>query len=479
MRILLAGLLALLAVPVMAADKDVGGRDIAGIAGRLAAQTGVQDRAPGVSTPDFVLDPAWPQPLPNRWIMGQVGGVFVDGQDRIWVLQNPRTLSNDETGLDGAVAGGAANGLGFARPNGPVADCCHAAPSVMAFDARGKLLQAWGGPADPGWLEQKCRPQQGCIWPSSEHGIYVDPKGNVWIGGSNPGRLPAEQIPWTTNRAGPDGFVLKFDSRGNFLMRIGGPAIGPSSNDKDSADGRPQLFRAADMVLDEKTNRLFIADGYGNRRVLIVDADSGKYLGHFGAYGNNPVDEKAADAAGRWLEDAARGNTRPAFFRTPVHCVKLARDGKLYVCDRGNDRIQVFDSRDPALGQPCGNPGGEAGRCGYVAEQSIRPKTDTMPVLPGTAVAVGFSTDAGQSCLYVGDNSNMTVHVLDRASLRELGRLGRSGMAPGQFHWLHQLAVDGSGNLYTGEVDAGKRAQKFLRYGAAGCRATVVDGVVK
>jgi len=202
-----------------------------------------------------------------------------------------------------------------------------------------------------------------------------------------------------------------------------------------------------------------------------VDADSGKYLGHFGAYGNNPVDEAGADAAGRWLEDAARGNTRPAFFRTPVHCVKLARDGKLYVCDRGNDRIQVFDSRDAALGRACANPRGEAGRCGYVAEQGIRPGTDTMPVLPGTAVAVGFSTDTAQSCLYVGDNSNMTVHVLDRASLRELGRLGRSGMAPGQFHWLHQLAVDGGGNLYTGEVDAGKRTQKFLRYGALGCRA--------
>jgi DNA-binding beta-propeller fold protein YncE len=96
------------------------------------------------------------------------------------------------------------------------------------------------------------------------------------------------------------------------------------------------------MVVEPATNRLYIADGYGNRRVLIVDAESGKYIGHFGAYGNHPVDDRAAKAAGLWMSDYSKGNRKPAFFRNPVHCVKIANDGKLYVCDRGNDRVQVF-----------------------------------------------------------------------------------------------------------------------------------------
>jgi len=458
---MLLPVLTLLAVPALA-------QDTGGIAKRLLQQSGVHHRSG--KTLDFVVDPSWPQDLPQHWLLGQIGGVFVDRHDHIWVTQNPRTLTNDETGLEAAVPGSAVSGLGFARANGPISDCCRAAPSVLEFDASGKLLQAWGGAADPGWLEKHCRKEDGCIWPNSEHGIYVDDKDNVWLGGSNPGRAPADQTAWTTNREGPDGFVLKFDRQGNFKLCIGAPAKGASSNDANGGvNGTPQLFRAADMVMDPATNRLYIADGYGNRRIVIVDADTGKYLGHFGAYGNSPVDEKAAAAAGAWLQDAAKGNRKPAFFRTPVHCVKIADDGKIYVCDRGNDRIQVFDKNDPALGKPCSNPDGVAGRCGFLAEQWISPKTETMPVLPGTAVAVGFSRDKAQSCLYVGDNTNMTIYVLNRKTLGEVGRLGRSGKMAGQFQWLHQLSVDSKGNIYTGEVDTGKRIQKFVRYGAAGC----------
>ena len=124
------------------------------------------------------------------------------------------------------------------------------------------------------------------------------------------------------------------------------------------------------MVVDPKTNRLYVSDGYGNRRVLIVDANTGKYIGHFGAYGNNPVDDAGATRRrDRGSTTTAKGNKKPAFFRNPVHCVKIADDGKIYVCDRGNDRIQVFDKNDPALGKPCSNPDGEPGKCGFVAEQ--------------------------------------------------------------------------------------------------------------
>ena len=449
---------------------------------RLYANTGVYNKSASATTPGFVSDPGWPAPLPHSWLLGQVGGLYVDRHDHIWVYNRPRTMTTDEAALETRGGSGGKNGQGFDRPHGAIADCCNAAPSVLEFDTAGRLLRSWGGPADPGWLESHCKAADGCIWPNSEHGIYVDHNDNVWIAGN--GAKPVDPASaWTTHREGADGFVLKFDRDGNFKMRIGGTPTAPASNDtKGGINGTPLLYLPADMVVDPKTNRLYIADGYGNRRILIVDADSGKYVGHFGAYGGNPVDDAAAAAAGRWLPEAAKGNRKPAFFRNPVHCVKLADDGKLYVCDRGNDRIQVFDSASPELGKPCSNPDGMAGKCGFVAERGISAGTETIPVMPGTSVSLNFSKDKGQSCLYVGDNSNMTIYLLNRANLQELGRLGRSGRDAGQFHWLHQVSLDSKGNIYTAEVDSGKRIQKFVRYGAMGCSGTgseTVGGVAK
>ena len=274
------------------------------------------------------------------------------------------------------------------------------------------------------------------------------------------------------------GQVDIFDMNGNFKLRIGGTPKSPASNDTHGGiNDTPLLYQAADMVVDPATNRLYISDGYGNRRILIVDANTGKYIGHFGAYGNNPVDDAGARAAGPWIAGYSKGDKKPAFFRNPVHCVKIANDGKIYVCDRGNDRIQVFDKNDPALGKPCSNPAGEAGKCGFVAEQLIGEHTNII----GTAVSMTFSTDKAQSCLYVGDNANMTIYILNRSNLQELGRLGRSGRMAGEFHYLHQVSVDTKGNIYTAEVDTGKRIQKFLRYGGNGCGGTgssTVGGVV-
>jgi DNA-binding beta-propeller fold protein YncE len=436
---------------------------------RLYANTGVYHRPATAHTPDFVSDAGWPAPLPHNWLLGQIGGLYVDQNDHIWVYNRPRTMTTDEAALETRGGGNGKNGLGFARPNGAAADCCNAAPSVLEFDTAGKLLKAWGGPADPGWLESHCKAADGCIWPNSEHGIYIDHKGNVWLAGN--GVKPVDpSSSWTTHPEGGDGFVLKFDQNGNFKMRIGGTPSAPASNDTSGGiNGTPLLYLPADMVVDPKTNRLYIADGYGNRRILIVDADTGKYIGHFGAYGANPVDDAGAAAGGRWVVDRQKGNRKPTFFRNPVHCVKIAEDGKLYVCDRGNDRIQVFDSKDPNLGKPCTNPDGAAGKCGFVAEQAISANTETIPAMPGTSVSLNFSKDGAQSCLYVGDNSNMTIYVLNRSNLQELGRLGRSGRNAGQFHWLHQVSLDSHGNIYTAEVDTGKRIQKFVRYGAAGC----------
>jgi len=460
--------------PALSADPDAPKAD--GVVSRAAPLTGVYATSKTGQTPHFTVDPSWPQPLPHNWILGQIGGLYVDRHDHIWVFNRPRTLGNDETGLEEAVPGATdakgtpISALGFARPRGAISDCCKAAPSVLEFDADGKLLRAWGGPADPGFIENKCKPDQGCIWPNNEHGIYVDGNDNVWLAG-NSDAVPSKVTPWTTNKAGGDGFVQKFDMDGNFKLRIGGTPTAPNSNDTNGGlDGTPSFYRPADMVVDPATNRLYVADGYGNRRILIADAETGKYIGHFGAYGSNPIDDAAAKAAGPWMADYSKGNKKPAFFRNPVHCVKIADDGKIYVCDRGNNRIQVFDKNDPMLGKPCSNPAGEPGKCGFLTEQWVSEHTDT--VLPGTAVSINFSKDAAQSCLYVGDNTNMTIYILNRSNLHELGRLGRTGRMAGQFHWLHQVSPDSAGNLYTGEVDTGERIQKFVRSGDPGCSGT-------
>src|SRR6185436_4479693 len=298
-----------------------------------------------------------------NWLLGQIGGLYVDHHDHIWVYNRPRTLATEEAGLEGPIPGATdengqpINGMGQARPYGPVADCCKVAPAVLEFDASGKMLRAWGGPSDPGFIGGKCKAEAGCIWPNSEHGIYVDQNDNVWISGNGPagvvrGAVGTGLPPWTTNKEGGDGFILKFDMNGNFKMRIGGTPKGPNSNDTQGGiNGTPVLYQPADMVVDPATNRLYISDGYGNRRVLIVDANTGKYVGHFGAYGNNPIDDQAARAAGTWIADYTKGNMKPGFFRTPVHCAKIAKDGLLYVCDRGNNRVQVFNGRDPNLGK--------------------------------------------------------------------------------------------------------------------------------
>jgi DNA-binding beta-propeller fold protein YncE len=450
-----------------------------GIENGLRAQTGVYHRSKTGLMPDFVSDPTWPAPLPHSWLLGQIGGLYVDSHDHIWVYNRPRTLTNDESGLEPAVPGALdgkgqpINGLGFARASGFGANCCKSAPSVLEFDASGKLLRAWGGPSDPGFIGGKCKAEDGCIWPANEHGIYVDTHDNVWLGG-NAAALAAgttmDISPWAAKRDGGDGLVLKFDMDGNFKLRIGGVSKGPDSNNKNGGfNATPLLYRAADMVVDPKTNWLYVADGYGNRRVLIVDADTGKYIGHFGAYGNSPVDDAAVSAQGLWSDAEPKGMNKPAFFRNPVHCVKIADDGKIYVCDRGNNRIQVFDVRNPSLGQPCNNQNGEVGKCGFLTERWISRKTYSYPLMPGTVSSITFSPDKAQSCLYASDSTNQTIYVLNRGNLEELGRFGQPGRMTGRFHWLHQLGVDSRGNVYTSEADTGKRVQKFTRYGATAC----------
>lgn len=368
--------------------------------------------------PSFRVDPTWPKELPNNWLVGQVAGIAVDRHDNIWIVQRPNSLTSDEAGAD-------------AMP--PISDCCHRSPSVMVFDRNGDLLKAWGGPYDPGFLGAggKCDPAAGCEWPQNEHGIYVDHNDYVYIGGNG----------------GPDHQVLKFTMDGTFVLQIGKAGVTAGSNDTGGApNGTPLLGRPADTEVDPMTNELYIADGYLNHRVLVVDAETGMYKRHWGGYGQRPVDDAGSNA----LPPYAPNQAPDPHFRNPVHAVRITNDGYVYVADRANDRIQVFN---------------KAG----MFQTEFFVERDTLG--PGSTWDLDVSIDRAQSCIFNADGSNNYVWTLSRASGDILATFGHNGRSAGQFHWVHNLAVDSRGNIYTAEVDTGKRAQKFELRGRRDCRS--------
>jgi hypothetical protein len=343
--------------------------------------------SPAVVAPSYQVDPFWPKPLPHRWGIGQAAGVAVDGRDHIWVIQRPRTMTKDELG---------------AAQTPPWSECCIAAPAVIEFDPDGNVVQGWGGPGH--------HPS----WPENEHGIYVDARDNVWIGGNGAN----------------DHVILKFTRDGKFLLQIGIKGETGGSNDP------ARLGRPADVEVDEAAREIYVADGYGNRRVIVFDADTGAYKRHWGAYGEKPP---ADDPLAAYRPGEATANP-PRFFRNPVHCVRLARDGLLYVCDRGNDRIQVFQ---------------KDGR--FVREIVVAPET----LQSGSVWDIDFLPDPRQSVLLAADGTNNKVWLLHRSDGGLLGAFGRSGRNAGEFHWVHNMAVDSRGNVFTTEVDNAKRAQRF------------------
>jgi DNA-binding beta-propeller fold protein YncE len=362
-------------LPVIAASLAVM-LTILGLSNPFSSHVTAQQPAQGLA-PKFVVDPFWPKPLPNRWILGQVAGVAVDAQDHVWIVQRPKSLSEDEKG---------------ATLSPPRNECCVPAPPVMEFDSEGNLVQAWGGPG------------AGYDWPENEHGIFVDAQGNVWLAGN----------------AEKDAQILKFTRDGRFQMQIGKP--GMSKGDADTQN----LNRPADVRLDPATNELFVADGYGNHRVIVFDAATGAYKRHWGANGRPPGDPGVKQ------------------FQNPVHCVRIAKDGLVYVCDRRNNRIQVF-KKDGT----------------FVKEFALAPDTRGG----GSVWDLDFSPDQGQTYLYTADGENNHVWLLLRDNGKVLAHFARSGRYAGQLHWVHNMAVDSKGNIYTAEVDNAKRVQKFVFQG--------------
>ncbi len=359
--------------------------------------------------PQFEIDPFWPKQLPNTWSMGQVAGISVDENDNIWVLQRPRSLTANEAASIPAEAG--------AMPNSPI--CCRPAPSVLQFDQEGNLVSAWGGPGGATELglvdiyngEQRPRQETtdlGYDWPATEHGLLVA-NGFVYVAGNGD----------------TDAMILKFTTEGEFVDQWG--VSGPQTNSNDLT----QFWRVADMDYDEEANEIYVADGYGNKRVAVVNADTGEIVRHWGAYGQNPVDDTTLPS---YTPDSAN-------FASPVHCVVLANDDMVYVCDRPNNRVQVFQKDGTFVKQ-------------FVFEPDTRG--------PGSAWGLTFSSlDPNQEYLIMTDGTNNQIVIWRVADGEVVNRFGHGGHQAGQFSWVHYAKTDSLGNLYSGEVDVGKRMQRW------------------
>jgi DNA-binding beta-propeller fold protein YncE len=350
-----------------------------------------------VQAPYFEVDPLWPKPLPNHWLIGSTIGVSVDTRDHVWIIHRPATLVDNELGLD------IKRGV-----------CCSAAPPVLEFDPAGNLVGHWGGPG------------AGYEWPASNHGITADEKGNVWIGGNGQ----------------EDAQILKFTREGKFLMQVGKSGVRRSGETHDgvtwAANSRdPNAFgRVAKIFYDPRDNEAYVADGYLNHRVAVIDADSGKMKRFWGAYGSVP-------------DDTSLGDYNPAApaakqFRNPVHCVYVSVDRLVYVCDRVNNRLQVFQTSGT-----------------FVKEVFLARETRGS----GAVWDLAFSRDPQQTFLYVADGTNERIRILRRDTLEELTSVGDGGRQPGQFFGIHNLATDSQGNLYSTETYEGKRLQKFTYRG--------------
>lgn len=368
----------------------LGGTLVAAIAALAVGQAAIgspAEQAEAVEVPIFEVDPLWPKPLPNHWVLGSAIGVGVDSRDHVFIVHR---------------GNGPATEMGAAQ-DPPQSECCLPAPPVLEFDPEGNLVNSWGGPSDE------------YTWPSSNHGITVDHKDNVWIGGNGQS----------------DSHILKFTRDGRFLMQIGEPGIeGPDSHSTE------RFGRVAKISFDASANEAYLADGYGNKRVAVLDADSGEFLRYWGAYGNEPDDTDL----GPYDPDAPLAQQ----FRNPVHCAEPTNDGLVYVCDRPNDRIQVFRTDGT-----------------FVDEVRIAPRT----LGDGSTWDIAFSRDPEQRFLYVADGKNMKIYVMDRRELEILTSFGDGGRQPGQFFAVHSIATDSEGNIYTTETYEGKRVQKFVYRG--------------
>jgi DNA-binding beta-propeller fold protein YncE len=370
----------------------------------------------GQSAPTFQVDPLWPKPLPNHWLLGSVTGITVDAQDHVWVVHRGYDSMTPRTEIGAATTPKTSD------------ECCVPAPPVLEFDADGNLLGHWGGPGDK------------YEWPASPGGIAVDAKGSVWVTAAGPPEIPGSGPAPARGRTGgaamtttgtaaaatpqgraagagrgttappkpQDAHVLKFSRKGEFLLQIG-KAGSPGADDSTTALNRP-----AGVDVDAAGSEVYVADGFGNHRVVVFDAATGAY------------------------KRQISGSTEP--FKT-VSCAKVAKDGTVYVCDRGNNRVQAFDKAGKFL------------KYGVVSAATRG---------TGSVWDIALSKDPQQRFLFVANGHDQKIFVLRRDTLAVVGSFGDGGRYPGTFYSVGSVAVDSKGNVYTGETLEGKRVQKFI-----------------
>ena len=342
-----------------------------------------------VQVPRFEYDPTWPKPFPNEtWAIGPIAGLAVDRQDHIWVVHRPGILRENERFTAAAV-----------KP--PKAECCMPAPPVLEFDQSGKLISSWGGPGE------------GYEWPQNEHGIFVDHKDFVWLAGNG----------------AKDTHLLKFTREGKFVKQFGRQGKSDGNADTQNVAG------AANLTVDPTSNEVYVADGYRNHRVIVLDADTFAFKRMWGAYGNRPED---ADL-GPYNPDAPVAKQ----FRLP-HNIAVSRDGMVYVADRVNDRVQAFKKDGTFVKE------------GFISRRTL---------LAGAASGFALSADPQQRFLYVIDGANHRVWIVLRESLQVVGRFGQQGISGGAMNVPHAVTVDSKGNLYIGENFDARRVQRFLYKG--------------
>jgi hypothetical protein len=334
-----------------------------------------------IQAPRFEVDPFWPKPLPHNWTLGNAIGIALDGNDNVWMIHRTSGVNNN-----------------FKTPG---AACCTVAPPILGFNQAGDVIGSWGGPGE------------GFAWPDSNHGLWIDYKGNFWIAGNGD----------------KDTQVLRFTPAGKFLLQIGTHGVHNGSNDTAN------LWRPTEGTVDKATNEVYIGDGYGNKRVIVFDSETGRYKRHWGAYGNKPDDTDlgAYDPAAPPLKQ----------FRSPVHCAEISNDNLVYVCDRQNNRIQVF------------HKDGKFVKEGFFAKETRG---------PGSAWDIAFSRDPQQKYIYLADGGSHNIRILLRDTLEELTTIGSGGKLPGQLYGTHNLITDTRGNLYVAET-YGARIQKFVYKG--------------
>lgn len=342
-------------------------------------------QANDVMAPHFQVDPFWPKPLPNHWVMGRSIGVDVDERDHVFVVHR------DQPSMFGGITE-----IGLYEG---VAECCTPAPPILEFDAEGNLVNAFGAEENASY-----------VWPASNHGIEVAPNGDIWIGGNG----------------GGDSHMLVFTRDGEYIRTVGVPGEPIDSNSTSHFGRVAEIAIAGDEV--------FVADGYTNKRVAVVDLATGAFKRYWGAYGSTNIDDDADDSY-------TPGVAGPDVFRGPVHCAEPSNDGLVYVCDRGADRVQVFRTDGT-----------------YVSEHIYNPAT----LAQGSTWDISFSPDEDQEFMYLADGQNFKISIIKRETMEVLYTFGDGGRQPGLFYAPHSIATDSNGNLYTTETYEGKRVQKFL-----------------